>query len=659
MSNTVITDKREDWWYPGEVQMKATRLYQWMTALGFEQYDDFYKASIEDEGWFWNRAEKVLGIEWFSPYKNALDLSDGKKWPHFFVEGRLNASHNAVFKWAEKEKTKSKKALQWEGEDGTHEEYTFTELRAEIHKAAGGFKKIGISRGDVVTLYMPMIPEAVISMMALSQIGAVFSPVFSGYGADAVASRMDAAGSNILITADGYSRKGKPVLMKKEADRAMDAAHTAEKLIVVQRTKEDLEWCSSVDISWNDVMQSDPLEEVEKAESEDPFMLIYTSGTTGKPKGTVHTHGGFPIKAAFDAGICMDVQEGDTFCWYTDMGWMMGPFLVYGALVNGACLMMYEGAPDYPQPNRLWELTEKYQISHLGVSPTLVRSLMQKGTEWTEKNDLSSLRVISSTGEPWNPEPWKWLSRTAGRSRTPIINYSGGTETSGGILGNILLKPIGPATFNSALPGMAADIFNDSGHSVIEEVGELVVKNPWVGMTAGFWKDPERYETSYWNRWDDIWVHGDWVIQDKEGYWTITGRSDDVITTAGKRVGPAEIESVLVEHDTVKEAAAIGIPDANKGEAVVCFAVLNIETQDPAQLKEDLLQRCADNMGKSLKPSVLFFIEDLPKTRNGKVMRRAVKTAFLQKDGGDLSALENPQSLEAIRKAAGHYYDSL
>ncbi|WP_338053734.1 AMP-binding protein [Salsuginibacillus kocurii] len=614
MNNLENTEKLEDWWYPSEEQMKATRLHQWMKVLGFDHYDDFYKASIDNESWFWSQAEKELGIAWFSRYKNALDLSNGKKWPHFFVEGTLNASHNAVFKWTEKERTKNKKALQWESEDGSHEEYTFTELREKIHTAAGGFKEFGIRKGDVVTLYMPMIPEAVISMMALSQIGAVFSPVFSGYGAEAVASRMEAAGSNILITADGYFRKGKLVRMKKEADRALDAAASAEKLIVVKRTKEDMGWRSAVDISWDEVMLSSPLKKVEEAKSEDPFMLIYTSGTTGKPKGTVHNHGGFPIKAAFDAGICMDVQEDDTFCWYTDMGWMMGPFLVYGALVNGACLMMYEGAPDYPQPNRLWELTEKYHISHLGVSPTLVRSLMQKGTEWTEINDLSSLRVISSTGEPFNPKPWKWLSRTAGRSQTPIINYSGGTETSGGILGNILLKPIGPAMFNSALPGMAADIFNDSGNSVVEEVGELVVKKPWVGMTAGFWKDTERYEKSYWNRWEDTWVHGDWVVKDKEGYWTITGRSDDVITTAGKRVGPAEIESILVEHEAVKEAAAIGVPDKNKGEAVVCFAVLNTEPRDLIHLKEELLQSCADNMGKSLRPSTLFFIEDLPKT---------------------------------------------
>lgn len=642
---------KQDWWFPTDIQIKATRLHKWMRKLGYTDYDAFYKASILDISWFWSQAEKELDIEWFHHYRYALDLSDGWKWPHWYVKGKLNASHNAVFKWAEKEDTRQGTALKWEGEDGKQEQYTFEELTAAVKHAANGLKHSGISKGDVVTLYMPMIPETVISMMALSQIGAVFSPVFSGYGAEAVAARMDAAGSSVLISASGYTRKGRPVLMKKEADRAVDLSESGKTLIIVER-EDDVEIRDTIDITWKDIINHGPLDKVHKAKSDEPFMLLYTSGTTGKPKGTVHTHGGFPIKAAFDAGLCMDVKKGDTFCWYTDMGWMMGPFLVYGALMNGACLMMYEGAPDYPEPDRLWKLTESAGITHLGVSPTLIRSLMQHGKEWTERKDLSSLRVIGSTGEPWNPEPWKWLFRTAGRSRIPIINYSGGTETSGGILGNLLLKPIGPATFNSAIPGMAADVFNDDGQSVTGEVGELVVKKPWVGMTAGFWKEPQRYEEAYWKRWKDIWVHGDWAIKTKEGYWTITGRSDDVMTIAGKRVGPGEIESILVEHYAVKEAAAIGIPDEKKGEALVCFIVLNEGNQPDKKITEEAGRRCESSMGRSLVPSAIFIVDDLPKTRNGKIMRRAVRSAFLNEETGDLSALENPQALEDIKEKA-------
>lgn len=642
---------KQDWWFPTDIQIKATKLHKWMRKLGYTDYDAFYKASILDISWFWSQAEKELDIEWFQRYRQALDLSDGWKWPHWYVKGKLNASQNAVFKWAEKEDIKQEMALKWEGEGGEQIQFTFDELASNIKRAANGFKQSGISKGDVVTLYMPMIPETVISMMALSQIGAVFSPVFSGYGADAVAARMDAAGSSVLIAASGYTRKGRPVLMKKEADRAIDLSRAGETLIIVER-EDEVEIRDAIDITWKEIMSHTPLEKVYKAKSDEPFMLLYTSGTTGKPKGTVHTHGGFPIKAAFDAGICMDVKKGDTFCWYTDMGWMMGPFLVYGALLNGACLMMYEGAPDYPEPDRLWKLTESAGITHLGVSPTLIRSLMQHGKEWTENKDLSSLRVIGSTGEPWNPEPWKWLFRTAGRSRIPIINYSGGTETSGGILGNLLLKPIGPATFNSAIPGMAADVFNDNGQSVTDEVGELVVKKPWVGMTAGFWKEPERYEEAYWNRWKDIWVHGDWAVKTEEGYWTITGRSDDVMTIAGKRVGPGEIESILVEHYAVKEAAAIGVPDEKKGESLICFIVLNKGNLPSRRIIEEAGERCESSMGRSLVPSAIFIVEDLPKTRNGKIMRRAVRSAFLNEETGDLSALENPQVLEEIKEKA-------
>ncbi|MFB5663167.1 AMP-binding protein [Alteribacillus sp. HJP-4] len=642
--------KDEAVWFPTDVQVKATRLYQWMRQLGYEDYDKFLKASTIDVSWFWEEAEKILQISWFEPYKRTLSLDKGKKWPDWYEKGKLNAVYNAVHKWAAEESTKDKPAVIWEGENEENITLTYKELQKKTDQAAAGLSSLGVKSGDVVTLYMPMLPETVIAMMAVSKLGAIFCPTFSGYGAEAVAARMNASGSTVLITADGYYRRGKMVTMKEEADQAAKAAKMIQHVVVVKRTDRKTTWNDSMDIDWKQLMHMGNEIPMKEMDSSDPLMLIYTSGTTGRPKGAVHTHSGFPIKAAFDAGIGMDVKQDDTLFWFTDMGWMMGPFLVYGALLNGASMLLYEGTPDFPAPDRLWKLTEAHKVSHLGISPTLIRSLMKHGDTYVNKFNFSELRVIASTGEPWNPDPWKWLFKTVGRKRTPIFNYSGGTEISGGILGNVLVRPIGPVTFNSAIPGMAADVFNNDGKPVTDEVGELVITKPWVGMTKGFWKDSERYEQTYWSRWKDVWVHGDWAVKNKDGYWTITGRSDDILNIAGKRLGPAEMESVLVDHAAVREAGTIGIPHDIKGEEAVCFVILNDGWQEEAALAKELINYCGSKLGKALRPAAVYFVEDLPKTRNAKVMRRAIKAAFLDKDAGDLSSLENPSAVEKIRK---------
>lgn len=473
-------------WQPDPEFVKATRLFQWMTALGFSDYDDFLKASTDDIAWFWEEAEKALGISWYKRYSQTLNLDKGIKWPKWFSGGRLNAVCSAVEKWSRQPDTAERTALIWESEDGKTERITYSSLHQKVARAAAGFKKQGISKGDVIAIYMPMIPQTVIAMLAAAKIGAVFSPVFSGYGAHAAAARLSAAGAKILVTADAFLRRGKKVCMKKEADKAADRAPTVQKVVVCRLHDGEQDWNHKRDIDWNELMKSDPLQMTEEMDSSDPLMLLYTSGTTGQPKGAVHTHAGFPLKAAFDAGFGMDVKQGDTFFWFTDMGWMMGPFLIFGGLINGAAVLLYDGAPDFPAPGRLWELVSRHQVSHLGVSPTLIRSLMQHGENFLLQCDLSSLKAIGSTGEPWNYEPWIWLFRHAGKERIPIFNYSGGTEISGGILGNVLLRPITPMTFNSPLPGMAANVFNEKGEEVVNEVGELVLTKPWVGMTNGF-----------------------------------------------------------------------------------------------------------------------------------------------------------------------------
>lgn len=639
-------------WHPSEKLIQSTRLYAWMKQLGFDDYDDFFQASVRDIGWFWGEAEKAMDIAWFKPYEKVLDLSHGIMWPKWYVGGKLNVTHNAVDKWLDNPQHSRRLAIVWEGEDAEVKKITYGELAVWVNRVANGLKERGIEKGDRVALYMPMIPETIVAILAIIKVGAVFIPCFSGFPADAVAKRLGSAQAKMLITADGFFRRGKQIPMKEEAAKACDRVPSVQHLVVVHRLGRDIPWQSGRDLGWRDLESTETGCVCEQTDSEDPFMIIYTSGTTGRPKGALHTHNGFALKSAFDAGFGMDLKQGEVLCWLTDMGWMMGPFLVFASLLNGATMVIYEGTPNYPSPDRVWKLVADHEITHLGISPTLIRSLMPYGEHLAHKHDLSTLKGIASTGEPWNPEPWNWLFHKVGNDRIPIFNYSGGTEISGGILGNVPLKPIAPISFNSPLPGMDVDVYGPDGKPVRGEVGELVIKQPWVGMTNGFWQEPERYEQTYWSRWRDTWVHGDWAILDEDGFWVITGRSDDTLNIAGKRLGPAEIESVLVDHPCVLEAGTVGIPDDIKGEAAVCFVVLKPGKKPNEQLSEELVQWIAEHMGKALRPKTVHFVPDLPKTRNAKIMRRAIRAAYLGHDAGDLSSLDNPQAVEAIRALA-------
>jgi acetyl-CoA synthetase len=390
----------------------------------------------------------------------------------------------------------------------------------------------------------------------------------------------------------------------------------------------------------------------EATAANDPAIILYTSGTTGKPKGIAHVHCGFPIKAAQDMAFGTDVGKGTRISWVTDIGWMMGPWLIYGALINGATMVLYDGSPDFPAPDRMWEFSAKHKVEILGISPTLVRLLATKGDDLPKKHDLSSLRAFASTGEPWNPAPWWWLFEKVGDSKLPIINYSGGTEISGGILMGNPLLPQKPGSFPAPCPGMAADILNENGESVDRgEVGELAIRDTWIGMARGFWEEPERYLKTYWNRYDGIWVHGDFAMQDEEGHWYILGRSDDTLKVAGKRVGPAEVESLLVADKRVAEAAVIGIPHEIKGTAMIAFVVLAKGSElstEYSVLSEALKSIVARDMGKPLTPSRIYFVSKLPKTRNAKVMRRVIRSPYLGEDPGDLSALEDTSAVEDI-----------
>lgn len=627
-------------WIPKEQMIKKTRLDQWMKSLGFSTYHAFYQASIERTDWFWREAEKAVGIQWKEPYEAALG-KHSFMWPNWYKGGILNITETAVDKWAEKEETKHQPAIIWSNEAGEEKRWSFLQLQEKVNRLAAGLLKEGLQKGDVAIIYMPMLPETVAVMLAFAKIGVIFSPVFSGYGSEPLAVRIRASGASIVVTGNEMTRRGKTINMRECAADAIKKTTTVQTVIV--HTSSDTGYQD--DIKLNDLFNEQPIARAAYVTNEHPLMILYTSGTTGTPKGAVHTHAGFPVKAAFDAGLCMDVATGDRLFWLTDMGWMMGPFLVFGGLINGAAIVLYDGAPDYPNEQQLWSFIHQQKVTHFGLSPTFVRSAMQQNMEGVH---LPHVKAIISTGEPWNEAPWEWLFDTIGQRKIPILNYSGGTEVSGGIVGSTLLRPIKPILFNAAIPGMAADVYNEAGQSVINEVGELVVKKPWVGMTCGFWNEPERYEAAYFKQFDGVWTHGDWVMQTEDGEFHITGRSDDVINTAGKRVGPAEIESILVGHPAVHEAAVIGVKDEVKGEALVCFIVTGSHAFEEAKLIQELSAHVGTHAGRALTPKEIHLISALPKTRNGKIVRRLLKEAYEHRPSPDLSSLANPNIYKRI-----------
>lgn len=637
-------------WFPSKESSEKTRMYRFMKKLGFSDYEDFYKRSIRDVGWFWEEVVRDLDLQWIRPYHQVMDGSRGKPWTRWFVGGKFNVAQNALDRFVEDPLARHRLALIWEGDDESVQKYTYRDLWVAVNRFSRGLERLGVKPGDRVAIYLPMIAENVIAMLATARIGAIFTPCFSGYGAEAVATRVRDCEAKVLITADGFLRRGKVVPMKEEADRAADLSPSVEKVVVVRRLGREIPWNEGRDVEWNDLVSERKMVAPRETDASDPMMIIYTSGTTGRPKGTVHVHAGFPVKAVFDAAYGMDVGPGDILFWVTDMGWMMGPWMVFGALLSGSTMLVFEGTPDHPGPDRLWRIVESHGVTHLGLSPTVVRALMRFGEEPVRRHDLSSLRVFGSTGEPWNPDPWHWLFEKVGGGRVPIYNYSGGTEISGGILGGNLLKPVAPCSFSGPIPGMDVEVYDEKGRPVRGEVGELVIRQPWVGMTQGFWKDPDRYERTYWNRWPDTWVHGDWVRVDEEGFWYITGRSDDTLKIAGKRLGPAEMESTLVDHPAVLESGVIGVPDETKGEVAVCFVVLRPGHEPTEELRGELIDLVGRRMGKALRPKDIHFVSELPKTRNGKILRRVIRAAYLGQEAGDLSSLENPKAVENIRE---------
>jgi acetyl-CoA synthetase len=655
----------EDFDFGGEIAWRPTpdytqhsHLRRFMQTHGLANFDELLARSTGDVAWFTDAVLKYLDIRFSRPYTQVVDLSRGIAWPRWCVGGELNITTSCLDKYQDDPALAGRPAILWEAEGGQAGSLSYAELYRQTSQCANLLRSLGLGQGDAIGIYMPMTPEIVVALLAIARIGAIILPLFSGYGAGAVASRLADARARALFTADGFFRRGQVVPLKATADDAAQGLEHLQHMIVLRRAGNPVNMQPGRDVWWHAAVPTQPEAAPPAATSaEDPLMIIYTSGTTGRPKGAVHTHCGFPVKAAQDMAFGTDVQAGERMFWITDMGWMMGPWLVFGTLLLGAAMFVYDGAPDWGagaegfSPGRLWQMIDRHQLTHLGISPTLVRSLMQHGEGPVKRQALASLRILASTGEPWNPVPWRWLFETVGGGVRPIINYSGGTEISGGIvMGNPLL-PLKPCAFSAPCPGMAADVVDENGRSVRNQVGELVIRAPWIGMTRGFWQDPRRYEETYWSRFPGVWVHGDFAAIDADGMWYILGRSDDTIKVAGKRLGPAEVESVLVNHPAVVEAAAIGVPDELKGSAVVCFCVLRAGAAPSDELRQELMSRVVDALGKPLRPRDIRFVKDLPKTRNAKVMRRLIRSAYLGQPLGDTTALENTGAVEDIRRA--------
>jgi acetyl-CoA synthetase len=644
-------DTRDIIWRPTEEVAARARIGRFLRAHGIASLAALQRRSVDDPEWYWPAVAADLGLRWSRPPSRVLDASRGPAWPSWFPDGLLNLADNCVDRHLASGRG-GQPALVWEGDDGGTRSLTYRELHEAVGRLANALRRLGVGTGDRVAIFLPMSLEAAVAALAASRLGAIYTPCFSGFGAQAVASRVQDAEARVLITADGFHRRGQVVAIKETADEAVRACPSVEHVLVVRRLGRSIPWNAGRDRWWHEAVEREPAEcPAVPVPADHPALIIYTSGTTGRPKGAVLTQGGFLLKTAHDFAYCHDVGPGDRLFWLTDLGWLMGPMLITAALAHGATGVLFEGVPDYPGPDRLWALVARHRISVMGLSPTAVRALMPHGPEHPRRHDLSSLRILGSTGEPWNPEPYRWLFEHVGGGRLPIINYTGGTEISGGILGCFPIAPIKPCSFAGPIPGMAADVFDEDGRPVRGQVGELVITRPWPGMTAGFWRDPKRYEETYWSRWPGVWVHGDWARIDEDGFWFLQGRSDDTLKVAGKRLGPAEVESILVAHPAVAEAGVIGVPHDVKGEAVVCFVVLRPGREPSEALRAELGERVAREMGKALKPERVLFVRDLPKTRSAKIMRRVIRAAYLGREPGDLSSLENPDAVKAVAEA--------
>lgn len=635
---------------PTKEQTERSNIFQFMKKHNISSLSDLAAKSRSDPDWFWSAVSDDIGIVWDEKYTVVSDLSGGKQWPKWFPDGKTNIINSTVDKFAEK--TPNKIAYCFVSEDGVEKAVTYSQLEIQVSKLANALKSLDVEKGDVVAIYMPMIFESIVAMLACAKIGAVQTVIFSGYSTESLKIRLQDCKAKVLFVSDGFARKGNPVSQKRTLPESIQDTKI-ERLIVVPYKKIDRYDFSDSVLDYSELIEDQPDTcKTESMNSEDPLFILYTSGTTGRPKGVIHTHGSFSVYAGHQASYLIDMRPDDVMFWSADIGWITGQtWNVYGLLEIGATAIIYDGAADWPSPDRLWKMLEKYEVTIFGTSPTAVRMFRKHGVEPREQFNLDKIRIIPTTGEPIDEESWWWLYEKIGNKKVPIMNLAGGTEIGGAMLSVLPGMKLKPTTVGMPCPGFYLDAIDENQKSVKNKKGFLVVKSPWPTMTRGLLNDPDRYIQSYWSQYNGLWFHGDYVMVDDDGLWYMYGRVDDVINVSGHRLSTVEIEQVAITHEKIADAAAISIPDKITGDAIALFVVLKNKADQKA-IQSEMDDFISEKIGKIAKPRIVRVISDMPKTRTGKVMRRLLRAKLLGEDVGDITALENPDILSEIEQVS-------